>query len=112
MALTASTLTGGTASPTGTFTFKDPSATPNAGLAQNFKVVFTPTDTSNYELVEIDVPVAVNKKELIVKADNKFRGIGENDPEFTLTMSGFVLGQDKTALLNQPTAYTEATWTR
>ncbi|MEY2851955.1 MAG: hypothetical protein RL549_654, partial [Verrucomicrobiota bacterium] len=106
--LGTSTLTGGTASVPGSFAFKTPITTPNAGLAQNFKVVFTPTDTANYELVEIDVPVTVNKKELIVKADNKFRGIGESDPEFTLTMSGFVLGQDRMALLNQPTAYTEA----
>jgi alpha-tubulin suppressor-like RCC1 family protein len=59
--LGASTLTGGTASVPGTFAFKTPATTPNAGLAQNFKVVFTPTDTANYELVEIDVPVTVNK---------------------------------------------------
>ncbi|NDC04506.1 MAG: hypothetical protein EBZ81_16510, partial [Betaproteobacteria bacterium] len=59
--LSAVTLTGGTASVLGTFAFKTPATTPNAGLAQNFKVVFTPTDTASYELVEIDVPVTVNK---------------------------------------------------
>ncbi|NBP40912.1 MAG: hypothetical protein EBV34_21280, partial [Betaproteobacteria bacterium] len=59
--LSAATLTGGTASVAGAFAFKTPSTTPNAGVAQNFKVVFTPTDTANYELVEIDVPVTVNK---------------------------------------------------
>ncbi|NDE55103.1 MAG: hypothetical protein EB069_11170, partial [Actinobacteria bacterium] len=59
--LSSSTLTGGTASVPGAFAFKTSATTPNAGLAQNFKVVFTPTDTANYELVEIDVPVTVNK---------------------------------------------------
>ncbi|NDA10693.1 MAG: hypothetical protein EBZ07_07615, partial [Verrucomicrobia bacterium] len=59
--LSAVTLTGGTASVPGTFAFKTPATIPNAGLAQNFKVVFTPTDTANYQSLEVDVPVTVNK---------------------------------------------------
>ncbi|NDE47301.1 MAG: hypothetical protein EB006_14930, partial [Betaproteobacteria bacterium] len=78
--LSSSTLTGGTASVPGAFAFKTPATTPNAGVAQNFKVVFTPTDAASYELVEIDVPVTVNKAPLTIKAEDKQRRFGENNP--------------------------------
>ncbi|MFZ9874519.1 MAG: beta strand repeat-containing protein, partial [Candidatus Methylacidiphilales bacterium] len=106
--LSAATLTGGTASPVGTFDFKNPATTPNAGPGQNFKVVFTPENTTNHQPVEIDVPVTVNKAPLTVRADNKSRGVGEDNPVFTLTFTGFVLGQDATALEAQPTAYSDS----
>ncbi|NBQ65551.1 MAG: hypothetical protein EBT95_08500, partial [Verrucomicrobia bacterium] len=106
--LSLSTLTGGTTSVPGTFAFKTPSTAPNAGVAQNFKVIFTPTDTASYELVEIDVPVTVNKAPLTIKAEDKQRRFGENNPPLTLTYTGFVLGQDATALEAQASASTEA----
>jgi VCBS repeat-containing protein len=58
--LADSTLTGGTASVLGTFTFTTPSTAPNAGTAAQ-SVTFTPDDTANYNTVVGSVNVTVNK---------------------------------------------------
>lgn len=58
--LGSSSLSGGSASEPGTFAFTTPSATPNAGTA-NQSVTFTPTDTANYNTVTTSVSVTVNK---------------------------------------------------
>jgi len=59
-ALSNSVLNGGSASPVGTFAFGSPSATPNAG-STNVTVIFTPTDTSNYNPATNTVSVVVNQ---------------------------------------------------
>ncbi|NBT24108.1 hypothetical protein EBT11_05620, partial [bacterium] len=57
--LANSTLTGGTASVAGIFTFTTPSMAPNVGTASQ-GVTFTPSDTNNYNTVNITVSVTVN----------------------------------------------------
>src|ERR1019366_7900769 len=58
--LAASTLSGGAATPAGTFAFTTPSTAPNAGTAvQN--VTYTPTDTADYNTASSMVSVTVNK---------------------------------------------------
>jgi len=49
-ALSASTLSGGSASVPGSFAFANPNTTPAVGSASH-QVVFTPTDTTNYAIV-------------------------------------------------------------
>ncbi|NBW96213.1 MAG: hypothetical protein EBR28_05685, partial [Planctomycetia bacterium] len=56
--LAAAMLSGGEASVAGTFAFADTSLVPTSGTA-NQDVVFTPTDTANYALVTVSVPVHV-----------------------------------------------------
>ena len=63
-ALSAATLTGGASSVPGTFAFTSAGTTPNATLATNFSVTFTPTDTANYNAVYLEVSVTVNPKGL------------------------------------------------
>jgi VCBS repeat-containing protein len=58
--LADSTLSGGVSTPDGTFAFESPSTTPNAGTASQ-SVIFTPTDTANYNVVTGAVSVTVNK---------------------------------------------------
>jgi len=58
--LASSNLTGGSATPTGTFAFTTPSTAPNAGAASQ-SVTFTPADTTNYATVTSTVSVTVNK---------------------------------------------------
>ena len=58
--LTASTLSGGTASVGGTFAWTAPSITPHAGTIPE-SVTFTPTDTTHYGIVSGPVNVTVNK---------------------------------------------------
>ena len=58
--LAASTLSGGSATPAGSFAFTTPSTAPNAGTALQ-SVTYTPTDTSNYNTASSTVSVTVNK---------------------------------------------------
>ena len=63
--LAASTLTGGSASPAGSFAFTSPSTAPNAGTAFQ-GVTYTPTDTANYNPATASVSVTVHKANSIV----------------------------------------------
>src|SRR5262249_56259640 len=58
--LASSTLSGGVATPAGSFAFTTPSTAPNAGTAPQ-SVTFTPTDTANYNTASSTVSVTVNK---------------------------------------------------
>jgi hypothetical protein len=58
--LAASTLSGGSATPAGTFAFTTPSTAPNAGTPLQ-SVTYTPTDTADYNTASSTVSVAVNK---------------------------------------------------
>jgi hypothetical protein len=58
--LAASTLSGGSATPDGSFAFTTPSTAPNAGTAPQ-SVTYTPTDTVNYNTASSTVSVTVNK---------------------------------------------------
>jgi len=55
------TLSGGTSSVHGTWSFANPSQTPSAGTLTDVPVIFTPTDTSSYNVVPATVTVQVNK---------------------------------------------------
>ncbi len=66
-ALSASTLSGGAASVSGTFAFSAPATTPNAG-AYVAAVTFTPADTANYSPVSGSVAVQVAKATPVITA--------------------------------------------
>jgi len=63
-ALSAATLSGGSSN--GSFAFTSSGAIPEAGISQNFEVTFTPTDTSNYNILRQVVVVTVNKADVQV----------------------------------------------
>ena len=58
--LAASTLSGGSATPVGSFAFTTPSTAPKAGTALQ-SVTYTPTDTADYNTASSTVSVTVNK---------------------------------------------------
>ncbi|MEI6084335.1 MAG: MBG domain-containing protein [Verrucomicrobiota bacterium] len=68
-ALSASTLSGGSASVAGNFTFTTPSTTPGAGT-YSAAVTFTPNDTANYTTVSGSVNVAVAKATPVITWNN------------------------------------------
>ena len=57
----SSTLSGGTSSVPGTWSFVNPSTAPAAGTYSDVAVIFTPTDTNSYDVVPATVTVTVNK---------------------------------------------------
>ena len=63
--LASSSLTGGSSTPTGTFTFTAPTTTPSAGVATH-GVTFTPSDITNYNNATNAVSVTVNKAPTII----------------------------------------------
>ncbi|MCG3147259.1 MAG: hypothetical protein PCFJNLEI_00698 [Verrucomicrobiae bacterium] len=67
--LSASTLSGGSASVAGSFTFTTPSTTPVAGT-YSAAVTFTPNDTANYTTVAGTVSVAVAKATPVITWNN------------------------------------------
>ena len=88
--LAASTLTGGSATPAGSFAFTTPSTVPNTGTALQ-SVTYTPTDTADYMTISSSVSVTVNTKALTVTgimADSK---VYDSTTNATLIVSNAVL---------------------
>ena len=63
--LASSTLSGGAATPVGSFAFTSPATKPNAGTAAQ-AVTYTPTDTGNYNTATNTVSVTVGKADLAI----------------------------------------------
>ena len=93
-ALSNSTLSGGSASTPGVFTFTVPATMPTAGtyLAGG---TFTPNDNAYAVVVSNAViSVTVNPATLTVTADNKVRYQGAPNPTFTYTITGYTNGEN------------------
>lgn len=58
--------------------------------------------------LDVSQSLTVNKAALTIKADNKTRLMGQPNPAFTLTYTGFVYGETNTVLITQPVATTVA----
>ncbi len=105
--LSNATLSGGSASYTGapnsgvvegTFSYQSPSTIPNAGTYAA-TVVFTPTNTTAYNVVTGSVNVEVAKKGLTVTAENKSKTYdGSAFSPFTALYDGFIAGETATVL--------------
>ncbi|GFO54908.1 hypothetical protein GMSM_19150 [Geomonas sp. Red276] len=87
-ALSASTLSGGTASTEGTFAFTAPSTVPAAAGNYLAAVTFTPADATNYTTVSDSVTVAVAKATPAVNTLPTASGIVFNQPLSASTLSG------------------------
>lgn len=95
--LSASTLSGGQAVD-GTFAWKDGSANPASG-SHAYTVIFTPTDTANYNSVEQSVTVQVDKATLTPSVDSVQDKTydGNTSTTGTIKLEGAVLGENPTA---------------
>ena len=104
-ALSNSILSGGAASPTGTFAFASPGNTPGAGTNEQ-AVAYTPLNTNICNSTNGTVAVAVAQAILTVTADAHRKALGEANPPLTFQYSGFVLGEDRSVLSAEPVAGT------
>lgn len=78
----------------GTFAFKQPDYVPVVGTT-SVAIVFT---SINDETLEFALKITVSKAKLTVTADNKTKERGTANPEFTATVTGFVLGEDDSVI--------------
>ena len=62
-----------------------------------------------YKSIRKTYSITIAKAPLRITADNYTRNIGEDNPELTMTYSGFVYDEDETVLKTPPTITTEAT---
>lgn len=82
----------------GTFAWKDGSVNPASG-SHGYTVTFTPTDTANYNSVEQNITVQVNRAALtpsVASVQDKVYD-GDMDTEGTITLTGAVLNENPTA---------------
>ncbi|MDO4481370.1 MAG: MBG domain-containing protein [Bacillota bacterium] len=63
----------------------------------------------NYETVKLTDSFVITKAELTAKPDNKSRAYGEQNPVFTVSYSGFVNGDNESAVMIEPSMTTDAT---
>jgi gliding motility-associated-like protein len=100
-----------TASVAGTFTYTPAAgAIINTGTNQVLSVNFTPTDITNYNVVNgTTVVLEVTKAILTATANNQSRVYGAANPIFTVSYTGFVNGDTPSVLDTAPTAGSAAT---
>lgn len=82
-------------------------ASPNAASGISVSLTLGGADKDNYTLEEITgFAGAINKKALTAKADDKTVNKNAAMPQFTITYTGFVSGENASALAQLPTAST------
>ena len=105
--LSASTLSGGDASVTGSFAFSDPGTQLAAGTHE-VAVVFTPTDSDNYNSVTNTVSVTVNQATPNVTAWPTASTITYGEPLSAATLSGGSGSVDGSFAFSDPDALLDA----
>jgi hypothetical protein len=90
-ALSASTLSGGSASVPGGFAFTNSSTIPSSAGIYSASVTFTPTDTTSYTNATTSSSVSVSAKTItITPNDGQTKIYGASDPTFTYTHTALV----------------------
>jgi|GEM_PF-474602 len=64
---------------------------------------------NNYEIIPVNNKLQVTRAMLIAKADNKSRNYGEDNPELTVTYTGFANNDDASVIDTRPSVTTNAT---
>lgn len=80
-----------------------------AGAAQRLLAVFTPQDTVRYEAAIAETMLDVRRAPLEIRADDKARYQGQENPPLTATYLGLVAGDTPSDLATSPTLTTTAT---
>jgi uncharacterized repeat protein (TIGR01451 family) len=96
-----------TATVPGTFAYSPASGAVLPAGMNTLSVVFTPTDT-NYPVVNLSVPLAVNPATLTITPDNKTRAYAQPNPALTYNVSGFVNGENASVISGAPALATTA----
>ncbi len=63
---------------------------------------------ANYTITFVGNRLNIGKKALIIKADDKVKGLGDNNPPLTASYTGFITGETSAVLTIQPVLSTSA----
>ncbi len=94
----------------GAFAFETVAGTILGAGQYVLKATFTPDDADSWIPVALEVPLVVNRAKLTIKAQSVERVFGEDNPDFVLSLDGFVNGEgpaDLTGTLAATTAGTK-----
>ena len=72
-------------------------------------ITATQGGNENYAALTKEYALTVNKASLTITADNKTKQVGSENPQLTVSYSGFVYDDDATVLSTSPTVSTTAT---
>lgn len=89
-----------------------PVVTTTATISSNagsYPITVSGGSDNNYNLLMVNGTLKINKAPLTITADSKTKIYGEQNPELTISYSGFVLGQGIDDLNVQSSASTDAT---
>ena len=98
-----------TSTAAGTFTYTPAAGAVLSAGSQRLSVVFTPTDSTDYNSASSSVTLTVNPAVLTVTAANASRACGAANPQFTSSLSGFVNGDTSSAVTGSASLTTTAT---
>ena len=98
-----------TSTAAGTFTYTPAAGAVLSAGSQRLSVVFTPTDSTDYNSATSSVTLTVNPAVLTVTAANASRAYGAANPQFTSSLSGFVNGDTSSAVTGSANLTTTAT---
>ncbi|WP_421976653.1 MBG domain-containing protein [Roseivirga seohaensis] len=76
--------------------------------AGTYDIALSGGSADNYSLVTVNGSLIIGKATLTATAENKQRAFGQANPEFTISYTGFVNGDDKSVIDTEPTASTTA----
>jgi len=71
-------------------------------------VTLTGGSDNNYDYTNINGVMTITKAPLVISSDNKTKVYGEENPSLTVSYSGFVNGEDNSALIQAPLAEVNA----
>lgn len=89
----------------------EPEITCAAGVGSpvgEYPILISRGTVTDGNAIYVNGVLTIEKAELTVTADNKEVAVGGTMPDFTVQYSGFVLGEDETALTTVPTCTTDA----
>ncbi|MDA7676560.1 cohesin domain-containing protein, partial [bacterium] len=93
----------------GSFAFETVAGTILGAGQYTLKATFTPDDADSWIPVALEVPLVVNRAKLTIKAQSVERVFGEDNPNFVLSLDGFVNGEGPSDLTGTVVATTEGT---
>ena len=92
----------------GTFVYEPKAGTLLGAGSHTLKATFVPASQAGYSGSQAEVVLTVQKAPLLITADDVQKRYGEDNPDLSVSYSGFIVGEGPDALSQKPTITTVA----